>query len=94
MRFEGASTNPIAAKLPAFICLPLDQIKGLSDVLALLFCEAFQQGCGPKALFERLFEVVLIQIPRHLVDSGETQIGVLAGPAHPRLQLAIIAMHE
>ena len=94
LRFEGGSANPVAATLPAFVCLPLEQIKGSSDVLALIFEEAFEQRCGRKALLDRLFEVVLIQILRHLMDSGQTQVGMLAGLAHPRLRLAMVAMHE
>jgi AraC-like DNA-binding protein len=94
LRFEGGSVNPIAATLPAFICLPLEQLEGSGDVLALIFEEAFQERCGRKALLDRLFEVVLIQILRHLMDSGQTQVGMLAGLAHPRLRQAIVAMHE
>lgn len=94
LRFEGGGANPIAATLPAFICLPLDQLEGSGEVLALIFEEAFQERCGRRALLDRLFEVVLIQILRHLMDSGQTQVGMLAGLAHPRLRLAIVAMHE
>lgn len=94
LRFEGGSTNPIAATLPPFVCLPLEQIKGSADVLALIFEEAFEQRCGRRALLDRLFEVVLIQILRHVMDSGQAQVGMLAGLAHPKLRLAMIAMHE
>jgi AraC-like DNA-binding protein len=94
LRFEGGSTNPIAATLPAFVCLPLEQLKGSGDVLALIFEEAFEARCGRRALLDRLFEVVLIQILRHLMDSGQTQVGMLAGLGHPKLRLAMIAMHE
>jgi transcriptional regulator GlxA family with amidase domain len=45
-------------------------------------------------LLDRLFEVLLIQILRHLMDNGQAQVGMLAGLAHPRLRLAMIAMHE
>ncbi len=94
LRFEGGSTNPIAATLPAFVCFPLDKLEGSANVLALLFEEAFEQRCGRKAVIDRLFEVVLIQILRHLMNGEQTQVGMLAGLAHPRLRLAIIAMHE
>lgn len=94
LRFEGGSANPVAATLPAFVCLPLEQLKGSGDVLALIFEEAFEERCGRRALLDRLFEVVLIQILRHLMDSGRTQVGMLAGLAHPRLRLAMVAMHE
>jgi AraC-like DNA-binding protein len=94
LRFDGGGANPVAAMLPACVCLPLEAIGGAGSVLTLLFEEAFEQRCGRKALLDRLFEVLLIQILRHLMDHGQTQIGMLAGLAHPRLRLAMIAMHE
>ena len=94
LRFEGGSAHPVAAALPAFMCFPLEQIKGSGEVLALIFDEAFEERCGRRALLDRLFEVLLIQILRHLMESGQTQVGMLAGLAHPRLRLALIAMHE
>ncbi len=94
LRFEGGSASPIAATLPPFVCLPLEQVPGLDSVLSLLFAEAFSQNCGRAALLDRLFEVVLIQVLRHLMDSGQTQVGMLAGLADPRLRRAIVAMHE
>jgi hypothetical protein len=63
-------SHPIAAALLAFVCLPLSQIEGAQDVLTLLFDEAFAQRCGRQALLDRLFEVVLIQILRHLMEHG------------------------
>ena len=94
LRFEGGNTNPIAATLPAFVCIPLEQLKGSESVLALLFDEAFQERCGRRAVLDRLFEVVLIQILRHLMEHEQTQVGMLAGLAHPRLRQALIAVHE
>ncbi len=94
LRFEGGAANPIAAALPPFVCLPLDTIAGADDVLALLFEEAFLQRCGRQALVDRLFEVVLIQVLRHLMEAGQIRSGMLAGMAHPRLRGALVAMHE
>lgn len=94
LRFEGGVSHPIAAALPAFVCLPLRQIEGAQDVLTLLFDEAFAQRCGRQALLDRLFEVVLIQILRHLMEHGHVKAGLLAGLSHPRLRHALVAMHE
>ncbi len=94
LRFEGGAQNPIASTLPAFSCLPLDEIAGASQVLGLLFEEAFEQRCGRIALVNRLFEVVMIQILRQLMESGDVKGGMLAGLSHPRLRNAIVAMHE
>jgi transcriptional regulator GlxA family with amidase domain len=80
--------------LPAFVCLPLSGIHGADSVLPLLFEEAFNQRCGRRALVDRLFEVVLIQVLRQLMESGQIRSGMLAGMAHAKLRNALIAMHE
>lgn len=94
LRFEGGVHNPISAALPDFVCMPLDGVFGASEVLALLFEEAFTQRCGRSALVNRLFEVVMIQILRQLMESGEVKGGMLSGLSHPRLRNALVAMHE
>ena len=92
--FSGGNANPIAASLPPFVCLPLAEMRGCEAVLELLFAEAQAQYCGRQAMLDRLFEVVLIQVLRQLMERGQTRAGMLAGLAHPRLRLALIAMHE
>lgn len=63
-------------------------------MLTLLFDEAFKYNCGRQAMLDRLFEVVLIQVLRHLMEHGHTGAGMLAGMLHTRLRLALVAMHE
>ncbi|MGB6103018.1 MAG: AraC family transcriptional regulator [Pusillimonas sp.] len=92
--FEGGAGNPIASALPDLVCLPLEDIAGAKPVLALLFDEAFEQRCGRVALVERLFEVVMIQVLRLLMENGEVHGGLLSGLSHPRLRNALVAMHE
>lgn len=94
LRFEGGDQNPVAAALPEFVCMPLAALEGASPVLALLFEEAFEQRCGRQAMVDRLFEVVMIQVLRQLMERGEVRGGMLAGLAHPRLRHALVAMHE
>ncbi|MFA0813652.1 AraC family transcriptional regulator [Microbulbifer epialgicus] len=94
LSFDGGPNNPIAAALPDFICLPLSALVSSQNLLNLLFEEAFAQNCGRQAILDRLFEVIVIQLLRHLMEEGLTQIGMLAGMAHPRLRLALIAIHE
>jgi AraC-like DNA-binding protein len=94
LHFDGGVANPVAAALPAVICVPLAQIEGADSVLSLLFEEAFNQRCGRRALVNRLFEVVLIQVLRYLMESGQIRSGMLAGMSHPKLRNALVAMHE
>jgi AraC-like DNA-binding protein len=94
LRFEGGANHPIADALPPFLCLPLDAVPGAAGVLALLFEEAFEHRCGRAALVNRLFEVLMIQILRERMESGQVAVGLLAGLGHPRLRNALVAMHE
>lgn len=94
LHFEGGRLNPISAALPDFICLPLTDLYGGSAVLDLLFEEAFEQRCGRTVMVNRLFEVVMIQVLRQLMEGGQMRGGLFAGLGHPRLRLALVAMHE
>lgn len=94
LQFDGGATNPVVGALPDVICLPLESIEGADQVLALLFDEAFGNNCGRHALIDRLFEVVLIQVLRHLMETEQIRGGMLAGLSHPKLRTALVAMHE
>lgn len=94
LNFEGGATNPVAAALPDVVCLPLQDLKGADGVLTLLFEEAFGTHCGRHALVDRLFEVVLIQVLRHLMETNQVNGGMLAGMSHPKLRKALVGMHE
>lgn len=94
LSFEGGTGNPIASALPDVVCLPLEDVVGIEPALSLLFEEAFDPRCGRVALIERLFEIVIIQVLRQLMESGELEGGLLSGLSHPRLRNALVAMHE
>lgn len=92
--FEGGAGHPIAAALPPFVCLPLAQAPSCEPVLNLLFAEASADHCGRQAMLDRLFEILLIHVLRELMEQGQVQSGLLAGMAHPKLRLSLVAMHE
>jgi AraC-like DNA-binding protein len=94
LHFAGGVANPISSALPDVVCLPLDSIDGADHILALLFDEAFGDRCGRHALVDRLFEVFLIQVLRHLMETGGVRGGMLAGMAHANLRKALVAMHN
>lgn len=97
VEFEGGERNPLARALPPLVTLPLSQVEGLEGALTLLFAETERLRCGSRLLANRLFEVVLIQLLRWLIDhpsEAGTPVGLLAGLAHPRLAQALVAMHE
>jgi AraC-like DNA-binding protein len=95
--FEGGESNPLVRALPACIALPLAGIEGLEHTLALLFAETERLRCGQRLLADRLFEVLLLQLLRWLLDhpeQGGISLGLLSGLADPRLARALTALHE
>ncbi|WP_070887717.1 AraC family transcriptional regulator [Pseudomonas argentinensis] len=92
--FEGHAANPLGNALPGCVCLPLASLPDCVPVLTLLFAEAQASNCGRQAMLDRLFEVILIQLLRHLMEHGSTQAGLLTGLAHPQLRHALAAMHQ
>ncbi len=94
--FDGGNRNPIVQALPDAVVLPLKDIDGLGPALDLLFAEADEARCGSRLLANRLFEVVLIQVLRWIIDHPErAQVtpGMMRGLADPRLAKALMAVH-
>ncbi|MEO8670213.1 MAG: AraC family transcriptional regulator [Tahibacter sp.] len=97
IEFDGGDLHPLARALPAVIVLPLRRVAGLESTLALLFAETDQVRCGQRLLADRLFDVLLVQLLRWLLDhptENDLPIGLLTGLAHPRLAKALVAVHE
>lgn len=97
LEFDGGALNPLVRALPALVLLPLRQVQGIELSLQLLFSETERLRCGQRVLADRLFEVVLIQLLRWLIDhpsEAGVQPGLVTGLSDPRVALAMAAMHE
>lgn len=92
--FEGGAATPLANALPSALCLPLSELPDCLPTLQLLITEAEASNCGRQAVLDRLFEVVVIQLVRYMMEKGNTRIGLLAGLSHPQLRRAIVAIHD
>lgn len=95
--FDGGDSHPLVRALPPLLALPLHEVEGLDHTLTLLFAEADRLRCGQRLLADRLFEVLVLQLLRWLLDhAGETELppGLLTGLAQPRLARALVAVHE
>lgn len=91
----GAATHsPISSALPDYLILPLDKAVSLAATLDLFFAEAFSEHCGRQAALDRLAEYFLIQILRHIRESGVLHVGLFAALSDGRLAKAITAMHD
>ncbi|MDF3822786.1 AraC family transcriptional regulator [Leptospira sp. 96542] len=94
LRFEGGAVNPVQAALPDHVFIPLERLADSQPVLALLFAEASSDKCGRQTLLDSLFEVLLVQVLRELMEQGQIGSGMLAGMAHQKLRKAITALHD
>lgn len=97
VEFEGGDEHPLARALPPVVVLPLAQVPTLEHTLSLLFAETEQVRCGHRLLANRLFEVLLLQLLRWLLDHPEESgvpAGLLNGLSHPQLAKALVALHD
>jgi AraC-like DNA-binding protein len=94
LRFEGGVGSPIAQAMPELVAMHIDELTHAAQLLAWLFAEAFEPAEGRVAVLNRLCELLIIQILRHLIRAGKAQSGLLAGLAHERLARALEAVHQ
>lgn len=97
LNFDGGPANPLARSLPSLIALPLARVPGLDLALQLLFAETDHVRCGQQLLADRLFEVVVLQLLRWLLDHPQeagVRPGLVTGLSDPRLARALVAMHD
>ena len=90
----GGDANPIALALPDVVIVQLNEAEPLQAVADILLEEARAPRCGGRAVIDRLCEIVVIRLLRHLIEEGKTKVGLVAGLAHPNLSLAIVAIHD
>lgn len=93
--FEQGETHPLVQALPPLVVLPLARVSGINETLSLLFGEAERVRCGQRLLADRLFEVLLLQLLRWMLDQRDAAlpVGLLNGLADPRLARALTAVH-
>lgn len=95
--FDGGDRNPVVSALPDVIEVPLEAVQGLLPTLELLFAETDRPRCGTRLLADRLFEVVVIQLLRWMVDHparAGVSAGLFAGLADRRIARALVALHR
>lgn len=97
LKFDGGTLHPLARALPPFMAIPLQRVSGLSETLALLFAEADHVRCGRRMMADRLFEVVVLQLLRWLLDHPHDvgiRPGLITGLSDPRLARILVSMHD
>ncbi|MFO1369054.1 MAG: AraC family transcriptional regulator [Marinagarivorans sp.] len=87
------NNNPLANAFPPVLVLPLAEDPRLAFVCTWLFDEAFAELEGRQLAINRLGELLVLQMLRHLVERASLHTGMLAGLAHPQLHKALLAIH-
>jgi AraC-like DNA-binding protein len=95
--FDGGTNHPLVRALPPMVALRIEEVEGIEQTLTLLFAETERVRCGQRLLADRLFEVLMLQMLRWLLDHPEhagIQEGLLSGLAHPKLARTLTRVHE
>ena len=94
VRYGTGTGNPLARALPGLIIVKLAAAPMLQATTELLFAEAFAEHSGRQVMMDRLAEVFVIHLFRHVIDHNLVDAGMLAGLGNPQLVRAIMAIHH
>ncbi|HBS42020.1 MAG TPA: AraC family transcriptional regulator [Oceanospirillales bacterium] len=92
--YEDGQSNPLAGALPKLIYFDLEESGLLGQAASWLFEEAFSEQSGRQPMIDRLCDIFLIQILRHVLSEGIVQHGMIAGLSHPQIAKALTAIHQ
>lgn len=93
VRFGTGDDNPLLRHLPPRLVVPLAELPALGGTLALLFDEAAARRCGHAGVVDRLAEVLMVQLLRHVIATRLVDGGLVAGLSDERLARALAAVH-
>jgi AraC-like DNA-binding protein len=93
VRFGGGAGDPISRSLPSPLVIDLATAPALHSIARLLFEEAFGGHCGRQQALDRLAELLLIHVLRHVLDAGLVERGAFSGLGDAQLAKVLVAMH-
>lgn len=97
LEFDGGINHPLVRTLPPVLMVPLAEMAPLGPAIEMLFSEVDNDESGNDILVDRLFEIVLIQLYRWMlnrVDELSVPPGLFRALADPRLAPLLVAIHE
>jgi AraC-like DNA-binding protein len=92
--FHSGSGNALINALPKLICLDIKESTPIGKTANWLFEEAFNSQAGQKIIVNKLGDIFLVQILRHVINDGLVVQGMLSGMAHPQLSRVIETIHD
>lgn len=94
VKYNSSNSKMLMAELPQFIYQELTIDNETGKTAQWLFSEAFGEKIGRQAIIDKLADIFLLQVLRHVVDSGVILQGVLSAMTHERLAPVIEAIHS
>lgn len=92
--FHSGSGSALINALPKLICLDIKKGDPLGITAHWLFKEAFTSDIGQQIIVNKLGDIFLVQILRHILKEGLVVQGMLSGMAHPQLSKIMLALHD
>lgn len=90
----GGSANPLVGALPDELCFSLAEMPQLHGLSELIVAESDVNRCGGGTVQTRLCEVIVVLAIRRAIARGTVDAGLLAGLAHPKLHMSLVAIHN
>ncbi|KEQ18458.1 AraC family transcriptional regulator [Endozoicomonas numazuensis] len=94
IHYGAGPSNPLANSLPSMINIPINQDRRFKETVEWLFEEAFDSKCARQLVMDRLCEILIVQLLRHVINHRQVDVGLLAGLADSRLARAMEAIHK
>ncbi|WP_286261729.1 AraC family transcriptional regulator [Thalassotalea atypica] len=94
LQYGIGNINPVTQALPDVLVLPLARAPQLLQNLNWVLSESTSAKQGHQAIMDRLMEVFIVSMLRHLIEQNKMQKGLLAGMAHGQLSKVLQAIQE
>lgn len=92
--FGASGQIMLSMGLPDFLVLTENEINPLRPILELLFAESVGTLAGKQSALNRVCELLVIQLYRYLMATGNINSSLLAGLSDPHLSKLLAALHE
>lgn len=90
----GGSANPLIGALPDELCFSMAEMPQLFGLAELIVAENDVNRCGGGIVQTRLCVVIVVLAIRRAIAQGTVDAGLLAGLAHPKLHMSLVAIHD
>lgn len=93
--FRHSGSSFLLDALPAVFIIEAEQGNTWTkSILTMIMHESLNPGPGSTSILDRLSELLFIYALRHFLEHNPDQVGVLALYNHPRLKIALHAIHQ